>query len=98
MKTQRLIEVSCLALDDSCSIVLYYDVLELTGTIFVPVLLYYVNTCCKHVNELFFELLSHPVSGEKRCKITAVFDTDQIFLELFSIKVINNFGKISLII
>ena len=42
---------SSLALDDSCSIVLYY-VLELTGTIFVPVLLYYVN-CCKHVKELF---------------------------------------------
>jgi hypothetical protein len=61
---------------------------ELTGTNFVPVLLYY-KSCCKHVKELFFELLSRPFWGEKRCKIITDFDTDQIFLELFSYKVIN---------
>ncbi len=40
MKTQHSTELICLALDDSCIIVYY--VLESTGTIFVPVLLYYV--------------------------------------------------------
>ena len=41
MKTQHSTELICLAFDDSCSIVLYYAS-ESTGTIFVPVLLYYV--------------------------------------------------------
>ena len=67
---------------------------ELTGTNFVPVLLYYKSRC-KHVKELVFELLSHPFSGEKRCKIITDFDTDQILLKLFSNKVINNSIKIA---
>lgn len=32
---------------------------------------------------------STPFWGEKRCKIIANFDTDQIFSKLFSYKVIN---------
>ena len=31
-----------------------------------------------------------PFCGEKRCKIITDFDTDQIFLRFFSVKVINN--------
>ena len=45
----------------------------------------------------FFELLSRPFWGEKRCKIISNFDTDQIFSWFFSKKIINN-GLILLLI
>lgn len=37
---------------------------------------------------------SAPFCGEKRCKIIANFDTDQIFSKLFFIEVINRLSKI----
>ncbi len=37
---------------------------------------------------------SAPFCGEKRCKIIANFDTDQIFSKLFFIEVINSLSKI----
>ena len=53
---------------------------------------------CKHVKELFFESLSAPIWGEKRCKGIAISDTGQIFSQLFLFKVINKPMKTRLIL
>jgi len=85
--------ICCLALDD---FLLYRVVLcfRINGDSNCPCSLVLRLICCKHVKELVFELLSHPVWGEKRCKIIAIFDTDQIFWELFLPQVINSLSKI----
>ena len=67
---------------------------RINGNKFCPCSLVLRQSCCKHVKELIFESLSRPIWGEKRCKIITDFDTGQIFSELFSLGVINNFSKI----
>ena len=77
MKTQHSTDIDVWPL----MFLLYCVVLcfRINGDNICPCSLVLRQCCCKHVKELFFELLSRPVSGEKRCKIITDFDTDQIF-------------------
>ena len=68
MKTQHLTEIVCPTRDDSCIIVLYYA-LELTGTNFVPVLLYYVNIVANMSKNSFLSHFHAPFEAKSGAKL-----------------------------